>query len=165
MVTVRRIRADEGQQLKALRIRALGESPDAFGSTQVDALGEPDACWAGRAAEDALSGESIIVIAYEGVAWLGMARAHFEDPDESLVELTSLWVEPSRRGSGIATSLCDALVVWAKERGARRLQLWVTETNVEATRLYARLGFVATGERQPVRPGSCLREVQMVRDV
>jgi hypothetical protein len=48
---------------------------------------------------------------------------------------------------------------------ARRLALWVTQTNAPARALYTRMGFVATGRTQPVPSNPTLREEVMVRDL
>jgi len=50
---IRRIRADEGLRLKALRLRALADSPMAFGSTLAREQAYPDALWHERAATGA----------------------------------------------------------------------------------------------------------------
>jgi hypothetical protein len=48
-VTVRRVRADEGPVLKAIRLAALLESPSAFGSTHAAEVDQPDDDWTSRA--------------------------------------------------------------------------------------------------------------------
>ena len=50
---------------------------------------------------------------------------------------------PSRRGQGIGTQLLQALAAAAAPRG---LSLEVADDNLPAQRLYARLGFVLTGQ-------------------
>jgi GNAT superfamily N-acetyltransferase len=49
------------------------------------------------------------------------------------------------------------VVSWARSAGARTLVLQVTEGNEPALALYRRVGFVATDELSPLRPGSALR--------
>jgi ribosomal protein S18 acetylase RimI-like enzyme len=165
VIEVRRIRAGEGSRLKALRLRALAESPDAFGTTLAEADRRPDDDWAGQAALGATSDTTAIVVAVDSEDWLGMARGVREPEQADAVEFVSLWVDPARRRSGIATALFEAVAQWARERGARRLQLWVTETNTPAKSLYVRLGFVETGEITPHPSNPALREVQLIRDL
>src|ERR671917_264257 len=57
MVTVRRIRADEGPLLRDLRLRALADAPEAFGQALQDAQAQPDAEWT-QAARQASGGDS-----------------------------------------------------------------------------------------------------------
>jgi GNAT superfamily N-acetyltransferase len=54
-------------------------------------------------------------------------------------------VEPDRRGQGIGGRLIEALVARAREAGAPGLCVSLSERNVNAARLYERVGFVATG--------------------
>ena len=78
--------------------------------------------------------------------------------------LVSMWVDPTRRRSGIGTALVDAVVRWARGCGARRIELWVTDTNRPAKSLYVRNGFVETERTQPLPSNPTLREVLMVRE-
>jgi GNAT superfamily N-acetyltransferase len=57
------------------------------------------------------------------------------------VWLDELYVEPSRRGSGIGRALLAAAGDVARGRGARTLDLEVDVTHARAERLYAREGF------------------------
>lgn len=54
-------------------------------------------------------------------------------------------VEPDRRGRGIGARLLEALVARAREAGAPGVCVPVSERNLNAARLYERVGFVATG--------------------
>jgi GNAT superfamily N-acetyltransferase len=83
---------------------------------------------------------------------------------EEGAELVSLWVSPGWRGRGVGDLLVNAVLDWARARGHQSVQLWVSEGNTAAERLYARHGFVRTGHSQPVRPDEpTRREVAMVR--
>ena len=67
-------------------------------------------------------------------------------PDEA--HLRMLGVSPEQRGRGVARRLVIACIALARERGKRRLTLETTPIMMAAQRLYATLGFTATGERQ-----------------
>ena len=60
----------------------------------------------------------------------------------------TLSVLKSERGKGIGTRLIGAAEAFAKERGARRLELDVFAKNGDAVRLYERLGFEHEGRRR-----------------
>jgi ribosomal protein S18 acetylase RimI-like enzyme len=164
-VEIRRIRADEGPRLKALRLAALADSPDAFGTTLADSRRETDRYWHERAELGALSADDIIVVAVERDEWWGLARGSWEAGPAGTVELGGVWVHPDRRRSGIAAQLCEAVANWASQSGATQLQLWVTETNVAARGLYVRLAFAETGDIQRHPSNPALREIRMVRRV
>ncbi|MHB8576552.1 MAG: GNAT family N-acetyltransferase [Dehalococcoidia bacterium] len=161
---IRAIRASEGLKLREIRLRALAESPDAFGTTLAQATAQPEAGWHERAVVAAAGERQVMFVAEADGHWAGLAGGFFDEadaPDDA--ELISMWVEPEARRSGVAVELIEAVVGWAQAQGAPRVRLWVTLGNVPATRLYERMGFVATGETASVRPDSALREQLMVR--
>jgi GNAT superfamily N-acetyltransferase len=163
-VAVRRILADEWEELRDLRLRALAGAPDAFGTTWAEASTRPESRWQRWAAGGAAGEIDVLVVAEHEGRLYGLAGGRAGDdmpPDE--VELVSMWVEPALRGTGTALRLVEAVLAWARVRGTPRVRLWVTEGNVPAIKLYERAGFSATDETAPVRAGSDLRERLMVR--
>jgi ribosomal protein S18 acetylase RimI-like enzyme len=72
-----------------------------------------------------------------------------------------MWVEPDFRGRRLGEQLLDAASSWSSAVGARELLLNVTETNVQARRLYGRAGFRETGAQAPLRSNDSLRTVEM----
>ena len=149
---VRRLRADEWEALRELRLRALAADPSAFGSTMERELAFPQATWQERAA----SAERPTWVAERDSALVGLVSALPQDDSRDEVELVSMWVAPEARGSGAAHGLIDALVQWARERGAERVTLWVNAANPRAEHVYAREGFARVGEpvqgtRDPTR--------------
>jgi GNAT superfamily N-acetyltransferase len=154
-VRARRVARDEWERVRELRLRALADAPDAFGSTldEERALGEAE--WVGWI-EGWEGSTNALFIAEDGERWVGMAvgsRAS-EEPD---AHLYGMWVEPSRRSSGIGASLVEEVLGWARSWDARSVILGVTETNAGAAAFYEHLGFVDTGELDPLRDGSELR--------
>ena len=64
------------------------------------------------------------------------------EPTGPHVELSTLVVAESARGTGVGSALSDAGNAWARERGAVALQIRVRASNVDALRLYERRGAV-----------------------
>ena len=159
--TIRPFTTDEWPAYRALRLRALADAPDAFGSTLAaeEALA-PDT-WAARLARSTTSGIDRALAAEANGALIGLAWAKEDAADRSIVNLFQMWVAPEVRGQGVAGALLAEAVRWATARGAQAVQLGVTCTNAEALRLYARAGFVDAGVREPLRPGSALIEQRM----
>jgi ribosomal protein S18 acetylase RimI-like enzyme len=60
-----------------------------------------------------------------------------------------MWTDPAHRGRGHARRILDALIP-----PGTSAQLDVNITNVGARKAYERYGFVATGDVEPLRPGS-----------
>ena len=78
-----------------------------------------------------------------------------------LAAVTSMWVDPGFRRRGVGDLLVKTVLDWAKQSGYSKVVLWVTAGNEEAQRLYARNGFVRTGEVAQVRPGEAGLEYEM----
>jgi ribosomal protein S18 acetylase RimI-like enzyme len=162
-VAVRRVRADDGPVLKAIRLDALLESPSAFGSSHAAEVDQPDEHWASRAALGAAGGQSATYFAVEDPSVVGIVAGYRPDPVGSSIELVSMWVSPPHRRAGIGAKLVDAVIGWARETGATSVGLWVTEGNDAAVTLYEAAGFRHTGERQPLPSDPSKDELRMRR--
>jgi len=81
---------------------------------------------------------------------VGLVSYYVEPGREDERQLVSMWVDPRARGSGAAVQLVAAVREAAAVEGARVLTLFVADGNDRARRLYERLGFRPTGERQPL---------------
>jgi GNAT superfamily N-acetyltransferase len=88
-----------------------------------------------------------------------------EDDGTDERHLVAMWVEPAFRGTTTATDLVEAVCRWAGERGARTVALWVADGNDRARRFYDRLGFAATGRRQPLPSNPDVGEELMRRSL
>jgi ribosomal protein S18 acetylase RimI-like enzyme len=67
----------------------------------------------------------------------------------------------------VSIALVEAVVTWAREAGAGRLDLGVTdgEASAPAAGLYRTLGFVETGEREPMESDPSLTALNMSRAI
>ena len=164
-VTVRRVRADEGPVLKAIRLAALLESPSAFGSTHAAEVDQPDDHWASRASLGAAGRHNAIYLAIVDQSIIGIVGGYRPDPAGSSIELVSMWVSPAQRRAGIAAKLVEAVVGWASETKATSVDLWVTRGNDAAVRLYEAAGFRETDEHQPLPSDPCKDEQRMRRAI
>jgi len=110
---VRRIRADEGPQLRALRLRALAGAPLAFGSTLAREEALPEHIWHDRAAAGASSSDRVTFVAEREGHWLGLVTGLAADPDQpgkSEPMLVGMFVESSERGHGVGFQVLEILV-------------------------------------------------------
>ncbi|HLK01443.1 MAG TPA: GNAT family N-acetyltransferase [Streptosporangiaceae bacterium] len=161
MIMVRNVTPDDWALLRDIRLRALRDSPDAFGTTYVEAVGYDDQVWRTRA-----SGGSMFFACLDGRPDqpVGLAGGYLEQPGE--VHLISMWVAPEARGQAAGEALVEAVASWAfATHHADCLHLWVTEANKPAVRLYERIGFRATGARQPLPSNPALSEIAMSRPI
>jgi ribosomal protein S18 acetylase RimI-like enzyme len=149
---VRPIAPDEGEALRAIRLRALADAPLAFGSTHAREAAYPPERWRDWAEASSAGGGSAFFFAVDEAsgAPVGLASGTIWEADAETAHLYAMWVAPEARGSGAGAALVDAVVGWAAEHGALRVRTEVTVGNDGAARLYERAGFRDTGERGPL---------------
>jgi len=153
-VQIRNFHPDEWPAYRGIRLRALADAPDAFGSTLAAEEALALDTWSARLAKSAVSGiDHALVAELDGQA-VGLAWAKVDAADAHLVNLFQMWVAPEARGQGVGAALLAEAARWARARGAVALQLGVNRSNAPALHLYARAGFVDTGVHEPMRPGS-----------
>jgi GNAT superfamily N-acetyltransferase len=75
------------------------------------------------------------------VGWLAAADSRLPDDDPSLGHFWQLFVRRDRWGSGLATTLHDAAMQAAAERGFRALRLFTPADHTRARRFYEREGW------------------------
>lgn len=155
-IDIRLLTADEWAVFRQVRLRALADTPQYFGTTLAEAQARTKADW--RAA---LEDRAQFVASAEG-ATLGTV-AGIPDPERGGVHLISMWVAPEARGTGVADLLVRAVSDWSVAGGHNVVWLEFADGNVVAERLYLRNGFVRTGESGLVRPGEPRVEYEMVR--
>ena len=139
MLRVERLTVDEAPRLRAIRLRALADAPDAFGTTFEGAAAQPAETWS-----EQLQELPTFVAVNDGLD-VGMVRCQPDETEPDTALLISMWVAPASRRIGVGDALVDAAIEWARANGVSRLQLYVVDDNAPAIALYARKGFRATG--------------------
>jgi ribosomal protein S18 acetylase RimI-like enzyme len=130
------------ETIKPLRLRALREDPDSFGSTLEREQDRADADW------DIWVRNTLI--AFDGDTAVGMANIKIEAHE---AEIFGMWVAPEARQRGVGEQLLRALL---ERAGERPITLCVAEGAHAARRLYERMGFKPTGNTGTLRPGSAI---------
>lgn len=146
MVELRRARSDDWELLRAIRLDALRESPDAFCVTFDEALAYGDEVWIDRSSADPATSASASILAIDAGKPVGMAAGIL--CGESQLEVVSLFVKPKHRGTGIAQDLMTMVEAWGRTRGAKRAILDVEAGNGRAGAFYAHIGYEGTGKRE-----------------
>jgi len=150
-VELRRLTGEDWPVYRALRLQAVAEAPHAFETTLEEEERVPGAEWRARLERRV---QLVAVIAGRPVGTAGLEAA----------ELRSMWVHPEARGLGVGDALVRAVLDRARAEGAAAVALWVVDGLTAAERLYARHGFVRTGEVQETVAGDPTRmDVRMVR--
>jgi len=135
-------------------LRALADSPDAFGSIYTHEAARTDAEWEDRLTTGATAPGQMPVLALIGETPVGLAWGRQDEEEPTIAHVFQVWVSPEARGQGIGRLLLTAVLVWAQAIGVRTVRLGVTSSYPAAERLYRQAGFVDAGDPEPLRPGS-----------
>ncbi|MEV6909512.1 GNAT family N-acetyltransferase [Amycolatopsis sp. NPDC051071] len=142
MLPVRRLTAQDLDVFREIRLRALTDTPENYGSVAEAERAQSDEEWLARLDEDAW------FVAFDDESRpVGLVAGRVRDDGWILY---SMWVAPEARGQGLGERLVREIRSAAEEGGAREVWLHVAEDNDRARRLYLRLGFVSTGELEPM---------------
>lgn len=146
-VEIRALGEEDAGAFRALRLRALRDHPEAFGSSYEETRALPPEEWERRFRSDWVEG-GVMFGAFVGgrlVGTVGVARATREK-QRHRAGIRSVYVAPEARGRGIGAALMAAAIGQARAWGAVEvLELSVGVGNAAARRLYAGFGFVTYG--------------------
>ena len=134
---MRRVRVDEVDELRRVRLAMLLDTPDAFASRHADEAAQPYEFWQERAA---IAAQSSQVATFHVVAdgrHVGSATGLRLDPARA-ADLVAMWVEPEWRRHGIGQRLVEGVCRWAARQGSVSIELDVREVNTGAVDLYRR---------------------------
>jgi GNAT superfamily N-acetyltransferase len=137
---------DEGPRLRSIRLRALADAPDAFGTTFEEASANPAEAWA----QQVVSLPTFVAV--EDGRDVAMARCARDQHDADTGWLLSMWVAREFRRAHIGAVLVDLVVAWARANGISRLVLDVADLNAPAIALYEAKGFVPNGKSGSMPP-------------
>ena len=140
MLRIKQLTTDEGPRLRSIRLRALLDAPDAFGSTLEETAARPADSWSKQ-----LVDLPTFVAINDGVD-VGVVRCARDEARIDSASLISMWVAPEVRRRGVGGVLVDAVIEWARSNGVTRLFLDVADNNAPAIKLYSRKGFAPNGE-------------------
>lgn len=146
-VQIRRATEDDWESVSRIRLRALREDPDAFGSSLSREERFKEKHWRMRART--VPTWIAVDDAGEPRGLISMLQEPGSPTDDR--HIVSLWVAPEQRRQGIAWALLDAIRHAALADGARTVSLWLVDGNNAAGDLYVRAGFTRTGERMALQ--------------
>ena len=123
MLEIQRLNSTEGERWRSIRLAALHDAPDAFGTTLAEANAFPPELWSRQV------GEFPTFIAVLDGLDVGVVRASSDIEQPGAAFLLSMWVAPDARGKGVGDELIDAVASWAEADGFSRLVLDVADAN------------------------------------
>lgn len=157
MFSIRSIQPDEWRTYRAVRLRALQDAPDAFGSTYAAEVDRPDELWSSRiAAAAGSSGQDKALFAIKGGEVCGLAWCKVSATEQGFADLFQMWVEPESRGVGMGSALLREAIEFVRSAGVSTLRLGVAVAESPAMHLYQSFGFVPVGAVGPIREGSTM---------
>jgi len=153
--------ADVGRY-RDIRLEALRDNPEAFGSSFEAENAQPASWFSDRL------GSSTVLGAFRGSELVGIAGFAIQQGQKRAHKglLWGMYVRPDARTGGIGRQLIEAILDVAR-RHVELIQLTVVRDNARARRLYASLGFVDYGlERNALKQdGRTYDEVLMAKDL
>ncbi len=141
MVTIRVLRPDDAIAFQTVRLRALKEHPEAFGSSYEEEVNRPQEEIAQRLIE---SSENALFGAFVNETLVGTLNINrnFRMKTRHRANLGAMYVAPEARGQGAGRSLIDAAIGRAYTMdGMEDVVLAVTVGNEAARHLYIQAGF------------------------
>jgi ribosomal protein S18 acetylase RimI-like enzyme len=162
MIVIEQVSPRLVNEFKAVRLRALADTPTAFGSSFAKESQLTDADWLKRSTTWS-SDKSATWIALDEGTPCGIIAGKFDDEIAQRAHVLSMWVAPTHRRTGLATTLLDRVQAWAAASGANELRLMVTSKNDPAIHLYQKYGFTRTGYTEPYPNDPALLEYEMLK--
>lgn len=138
---IRRLTRADGAGLKALRLKALADTPEAFAEALGDAEKLSAGDWQTRAENECIYG------LFEGETLSGMSQVdrYQSKATRHKAWLTAVYLEPSLRGRGAGRALLTHTIEDSRKQGILQLHLGVGDYNEAVKSLYASLGFEVYG--------------------
>lgn len=144
LVLIRRVDEDDWPIVRDVRLRALRESPEAFGASLAREERFTESHWRMRLR----TSPTWVAVDDDDVPKALVSLVPEPGSPEDDRHVVSLWVAPEVRRRGTGWALLDTVVRAGAADGARTVSLWVVDDNAEAVDLYVRAGFTRTGETQ-----------------
>jgi ribosomal protein S18 acetylase RimI-like enzyme len=141
---IRRLTEEDLDALWAIRLQALQDSPEAFGSTYEETIARGIESFRRRVGP----GDHVFYLGAFDDELIGIVGFFREDgiKNRHKGNIVSMFVVPERQGQGVGKALMQEVIARAKQiAGLEQLILAVVTTNQPARLLYRSLGFQVYG--------------------
>jgi putative acetyltransferase len=101
-----------------------------------------------------------VIVCYEDDIAVGCGA--FKEYEPTVAEIKRMFVLPERRGKGIASTVLNALEIWAKENGFQHAILETSNQLTNAISLYQKSGFEVIpnyGQYIDVESSVCMKKI------
>ena len=144
-----------------IRLQALRDAPDAFGTIASEAEARPLSYWEDLTRAVTEPGQQVMCLACEGDTVLGCTYGLLDRDRREVGRVGGMWVTPAARRQGVGRALLQAVMAWARGRHLQRLELWAPAHSPAAVALYQQAGFRETGQRKPLPTIPALQIIEM----
>jgi len=144
---IRQLSENDAAEFRALRLRALLECPEAFGSSYEETAAQPAESLTRRLRSDPDAPDNFFLGAFDPTM-IGMIGFHRETRLKTRHKgsIQSMYVASEARGKGTGRALVERAVAEARQQsGIEQITLLVVATNEAARVLYASCGFEVYG--------------------
>lgn len=145
---INNISPDRFEEYKNIRIEALENIPQAFGSTVEEELKKEDSVWIEILQKSLENKDEFLVFAEIEGSLAGMMRAYREQSQKCAhnASIVSVYVNKKYQGKGLSSLLMESLIEKIKiNTEILRLELMVVTTQISAISLYKKFGFEIVG--------------------
>ncbi len=152
---IRAVTEAEWRSLRGVRLEALADTPNVFGTRLTDAIEFTEDYWRERANGQ---GSFRFFLAWVGPKPVGIAGLILEE--EPWAQVIQVWVAAQYRRRKLGRALVTKAVEEAAAVGRTSLHLWVTVGN-GAYHLYEGMGFAPTGRYHPLPSNPLIEQLEM----
>lgn len=144
MIHITTLPPGEWEKYRLIRLEALQDSPQAFGTTLKEAQAEPESFWRERLEQAALGERVWLFFAQEGADIMGTIGAYTEEGEhnEHVANIVGFFVSPHARGKGVGEKLFSTILKTLQDvPRIVKIYLRVTTTQTPAIAIYEKYGF------------------------
>lgn len=164
-IEIVKLTPDQWKEYKALRLEALKEDPEAFGSTYEEDADKPDEEWKSRLEKAQKLKNYWMFFAKLNGELVGMVGARETSPPDTppIIKIYGVYVSSKVRGKGIGKKLMTYLLEEiTKNPKWKKARVKVFPTQKIAINLYKSLGFKIIDKITEDFPGGTKRETYMM---
>ena len=157
-ISVKRLRENDWQELRSMRLKALESDPSVFGSHYEKESALTEAEWRSWLQTD---NDAATFVLYEddvpvGMTGIGVDR---EDPTKKRAVLWGSWLEPRVRGKGLSNIMYAERIAWAKQHPTiETIVVSHRASNTASKRAILKHGFIPTHNVEEVWPDGTREE-------
>lgn len=143
MIEIRRLRPDEWQEFRRIRLTSLAVDPGAFVRTADEENARPESHWKEMLESD----DGAVFGLFDGPALVGITAVYIDRaiPARDTAALGMTWLHPDFRGKGLSCRMFEHRLAWARDKGVARIAVAHRAGNEPSRRAILAHGFRPTG--------------------